>query len=71
MAKAGDEPPGTSGSQFFVVTGGDANLPSDYALLGEVTDGLDVVRRIGAVSTDQTERPSEPIVIERIKIETS
>jgi cyclophilin family peptidyl-prolyl cis-trans isomerase len=36
-----------------------------------VTDGLDVVRRIGAVSTDQTERPSEPIVIERIKIETS
>ena len=31
MAKAGNEPPGTAGSQFFVVTGTGAGLTPDYA----------------------------------------
>jgi cyclophilin family peptidyl-prolyl cis-trans isomerase len=70
MAKTGTEPPGTSGSQFFVVTAADANLPPDYALLGEVSGGLDVVRRIGQVRTGPGDRPLEPVVIKRIKIET-
>jgi hypothetical protein len=38
---------GTSGSQFFVVTAEDAQLPPDYALLGTVTEGQDVVDLIG------------------------
>ena len=50
MAKTGDEPAGTSGSQFFVVTGEDAQLPPDYALLGKVTEGQDVVDQIGVVA---------------------
>ena len=41
MAKSQADPPGTSGSQFFVVTGDDVGLPPDYAIVGEVTDGLD------------------------------
>jgi peptidyl-prolyl cis-trans isomerase B (cyclophilin B) len=45
MAKAGNEPAGTSGSQFFVVTGADVGLSPDYAVLGRVTDGLDVVEK--------------------------
>ena len=36
MAKTATEAAGTSGSQFFVVTGEDAALPPDYALLGKV-----------------------------------
>jgi len=47
MAKAGNEPPGTAGSQFFVVTGADTGLTPDYALLGKVTKGMDVVQEIG------------------------
>ena len=47
MAKTGAEPAGTSGSQFFVVTGEDVGLPPDYAVVGTVTDGLDVVELIG------------------------
>jgi cyclophilin family peptidyl-prolyl cis-trans isomerase len=70
MAKTGTESPGTSGSQFFVVTAADANLPPDYALLGEVSKGLDVVHRIEAVPTGPGDRPLEPVVIKRIKIET-
>ena len=47
MAKTADEAPGTAGSQFFVVTGDDVGLPPDYAIVGTVTSGLDVVERIG------------------------
>ena len=48
MAKTAVEPPGHSGSQFFVVTApADAGLPPDYAVLGEVTEGIDVVEAIG------------------------
>ena len=36
MAKTQTEPAGTGGSQFFVVTGADAGLPPDYAVLGKV-----------------------------------
>ena len=43
---AAPTPPGSSGSQFFVVTSGDLGLPPDYALLGNVTDGIDVVQKI-------------------------
>ena len=39
MAKTATDPAGTSGSQFFVVTGEDAGLPPEYALLGKVTKG--------------------------------
>ena len=39
MAKAGAEAPGTSGSQFFVVTGADVGLPPEYAVVGKVTEG--------------------------------
>jgi peptidyl-prolyl cis-trans isomerase B (cyclophilin B) len=47
MAKAGNEPAGTAGSQFFVVTGAGAGLTPDYALLGTVTKGMEVVQAIG------------------------
>lgn len=72
MAKTQAEPAGTSGSQFFVVTGDDAGLPPDYAVAGRVTKGLPVVERIGSVPTDpSTEQPVEPVVIDSITIQSS
>jgi peptidyl-prolyl cis-trans isomerase B (cyclophilin B) len=69
MAKTGAEPAGTSGSQFFVVTAEDAGLPPDYALLGKVTSGQDVVDTIGVAETDpSTEQPADPIVIQSVKV---
>ena len=68
MAKTGEEAAGTSGSQFFVVTGEDAGLPPDYALLGKVTKGQDVVDRIGVVEVGPDEKPTKPVVIEKIEI---
>jgi peptidyl-prolyl cis-trans isomerase B (cyclophilin B) len=69
MAKAGNEPPGTSGSQFFVVTAVDSGLEPDYAVLGKVTSGLDIVKKIGAVQTTQ-EQPVSPVVVNDVKITT-
>ena len=69
MAKAGNEPPGTSGSQFFVVTGDDTGLPPEYAVAGEVTEGMEAVDAIEALGTGDGP-PSQPVVIESAKLET-
>lgn len=71
MAKTQLEDPGTSGSQFFVVTGEDVGLPPEYALLGKVTEGLDVVERIGAQPTGADEQPVDPVVISKVTVEES
>ncbi len=71
MAKTGAEPPGTSGSQFFVVTGADIGLPPDYALLGKVTSGLDVVDKIGKLGNVQTQLPTKRVVIQKATLAES
>jgi cyclophilin family peptidyl-prolyl cis-trans isomerase len=68
MAKAGPEAAGTAGSQFFVVTADDAGLPPDYAVVGRVTDGLDVVDRIGVLGDPNTELPTQPVVIDDMTV---
>jgi cyclophilin family peptidyl-prolyl cis-trans isomerase len=68
MAKTQAERPGTSGSQFFVVTAEDAQLPPDYALLGKVTSGQEVVDKIGVAPTTADEQPAEPIVIRSVDV---
>jgi peptidyl-prolyl cis-trans isomerase B (cyclophilin B) len=73
MAKAQLEPPGASGSQFFVVTApADAGLPPDYAVLGEISSGEDVVERIAALADPDLGAtgglPSQPVVIERVTV---
>jgi peptidyl-prolyl cis-trans isomerase B (cyclophilin B) len=70
MAKALNEPIGSAGSQFFVVTAGDAQLDPDYAIVGEVTDGLDVVERIGVLG-DEEQRPTQAVVINKVTVEES
>jgi peptidyl-prolyl cis-trans isomerase B (cyclophilin B) len=62
MAKTAAEKPGTSGSQFYVVTAQDAGLPPEYAIVGKVTEGMDTVMRIEALGTPN-EQPSRPVVI--------
>jgi peptidyl-prolyl cis-trans isomerase B (cyclophilin B) len=68
MAKTAAEPAGTAGSQFFVVTGDDAGLPPDYAVVGTVTEGLDVVERIGALGDPTTQQPLQPVVIDSVTV---
>lgn len=73
MAKTAVEPPGASGSQFFIVAQADAGLPADYAVFGQVTDGIDVVKRIASLgdpASGQTGTPTEPVLLESVTIES-
>lgn len=71
MAKAGVDPPGASGSQFFVVTAQDAGLPPDYALVGRVVkNGMSTVNRIAAQPVEGPNSvPVNDVVIESASIE--
>jgi peptidyl-prolyl cis-trans isomerase B (cyclophilin B) len=73
MAKTQAEPAGTSGSQFFVVTGPDVSLPPDYAVLGTVTDGMDVVEKIGKLGNpaDPSGAPTETVKIDKMELKTT
>jgi cyclophilin family peptidyl-prolyl cis-trans isomerase len=72
MAKTEVEPPGTSGSQFFVVTApADAGLPPDYAVLGQVTGGMDTVDAISALGdpNDPNGKPSQTVTIDKVTVD--
>jgi peptidyl-prolyl cis-trans isomerase B (cyclophilin B) len=74
MAKTQTEPPGTAGSQFYVVTAADAGLPPEYALLGKVVKGQDVVDAIGELgdpASGEAGTPVQPVVIERATVRKS
>jgi peptidyl-prolyl cis-trans isomerase B (cyclophilin B) len=73
MAKTGTEPAGTSGSQFFIVTGPQAaQLTPDYALLGKVTKGQDVADKIGGIQADQQSgQPAAQVIIKSITVKES
>jgi peptidyl-prolyl cis-trans isomerase B (cyclophilin B) len=71
MAKSPVEPPGTAGSQFYIVTAPDAGLTPDYALLGKVVEGQDVVDAIGELgdpASGDAGTPLQPVVIESAEV---
>jgi cyclophilin family peptidyl-prolyl cis-trans isomerase len=70
MAKTEAEAPGTSGSQFFVVTSADAQLPPDYAVVGTISRGLDVVDLIGTLG-DASQQPTQTVLIEKVTVTES
>jgi peptidyl-prolyl cis-trans isomerase B (cyclophilin B) len=70
MAKTQSDPPGASGSQFFVVTGANVGLPPQYAVAGHVSSGIDVAERIGALPTNPPGdgMPTPSVVMSRVTV---
>lgn len=68
MANSG---PNTNGSQFFIVYDDNSRLGPKYTLWGKVVKGLEIVKEVAALGSDNSYGPGDglpiqPVVIERV-----
>jgi cyclophilin family peptidyl-prolyl cis-trans isomerase len=68
MARSSD--PNSASSQFYICDGAQRGLDGNYAVFGQVIEGMDVVRAIAAVPVDRRDKPLTDMVVTRVSIQS-
>jgi peptidyl-prolyl cis-trans isomerase A (cyclophilin A) len=72
LAMARTQAPNSAGSQFYITVSAPTFLDEQkppYVVFGQVTEGIDVVMKIGKTPTGPQDRPLQPVVMNKVTIE--
>ena len=69
LSMARSQDPNSAGSQFFICLTREKcqHLDNQYTAFGQVTEGLDIVEKLGAVEIDSQDRPLTPPKLNSVK----
>jgi len=68
LAMAHTSLPNSAGSQYYITLVPTPQLNGNYAVFGQVIEGLDVVLAIGSVEVDASNHPLTPVYIDSLRI---
>lgn len=69
VAMANSGRPNSQDSQFYITLAPLDFLDGKYTVFGEVTEGMDVITKIGNVQTDRNDRPVEEVKMLKVTLE--